>query len=455
MPDHFNYISFGNVDYLTRPDGSIEMSRGRMFEYTPTELEKRLEALDVQSQRYLAALPTFLCSEAYRSDDRIAMIVKFGRVIQIGVDARSVSAIFRTQFDFGEVTFDNLDAAVAIFEADAYELYRTHWAVREGAAHNILQKLHAITQTLPQPAADAEENGREGIAAEPPPRMKRTLGKVRSVEGFLRVLGRTASKEENETFFRGHSDAAFELTPSVLRKNSKGGWKYLPWEDRLCKELLIAHYGEFQGDQSTFDKLVRMQHYGLPTRLLDITTNPLMALYFACAEATDKDGEVILFSMARAKVKYYDSDAISCISNLSQLTYGQKNEIDLHLDLKPFNESPPIRKLLHHIKSEKGYFEARIIAKDLDSIVCVKAKQTNSRIRSQSGAFLLFGLESTLPDTGSEDIDIERITIQNKEHIREELDRLNINAMTAYPSIDQTAERLKKLYSSEGSVTVI
>src|SRR6202012_677814 len=99
-----------------------------------------------------------------------------------------------------------------------------------------------------------------------------------------------------------------------------------------------------------------------------------------------------------------------CLSNLSQLTYKQKNGIDLRLEPRAFNKSPAIRKLLHHIKSEKGYFEGRIVPRDMGSILCVKAKQTNSRIRSQSGAFLLFGHEATLPDAGSDDIGVARIT---------------------------------------------
>lgn len=52
------------------------------------------------------------------------------------------------------------------------------------------------------------------------------------------------------------------------------------------------------------------QHHGLPTRLLDWTRNPLVALYFACRENKNKDGAV------------YFSDGLS--------------SIDLSQDIDPF-----------------------------------------------------------------------------------------------------------------------
>jgi hypothetical protein len=452
MPENFNYISFGDPDYVADADGVIEMNRRRMFEYTPTELEKRLEGLDQASITFMETLPTFLCSEVSRTNDGVSMVVKYGRIEKTAPNRREVATSFTTLVDFGIVAFENIDAARAVFGADSFQLYRTHWAVREGDAREILGRLAQLKPDLALIVAGQIGTALANVPAEPPPRAKFTLGEANSVEQFLKLLYAAPESDAAEIFFRGHHDARFELTPSLLRKDLNGDWQFMPSEDRLCKELLIAHYDEFQGDQYNFDRLVRMQHYGLPTRLLDITSNPLMALYFACEgphELADIDAEVVVFSVASKKIKYYDSDTVSCLANLSNLSYAQKNGIDLNLEGKAFNDSEAVQKLLHHVKSEKGFFEDRIIPDDLGSIICVKAKRTNTRIRSQSGAFLLFGHEAALPDSGIDDIAVARVTVRNKAEILRQLDRININATTVYPSIEQTARHLRIHYRAQ------
>lgn len=451
MVESFNYISFGDWEYLAGGVDAVTMSRGRMFEYTPPDTEKRLENLDPTALAFLETLPTFLCSEIKPTSNAVSMLIKYGRISHTTPGPKDVSARFETLVDFGEVEFDDVKSARSVFGADRFQLYRTHWAVREGSTRQVLHRLTALRPDLANLIAEQETRTADDAEIQPPPRDKNILGVADSVESFLQLLYRSPGKAVTETFFRGHSDARYELTPSLLRKWDNGDWQFMPSEDRLCKELLIAHHDEFQADQYCFDRLVRMQHYGLPTRLLDISGNPLVALFFACScssEQMDIDGEVIIFQVSSDLVKYFDSDTVSCLSNLSNLTYVQKNEIDLGLDKEVFNKTEVAGKLLHHIKSEKGFFEGRIVPDDLGSIICVKAKRTNTRIKSQSGAFLLFGHEAALPDAGQSGIEISRVTVRNKTHILQQLDRININATTVYPSIDQTAVSLRDQHRS-------
>jgi hypothetical protein len=206
----------------------------------------------------------------------------------------------------------------------------------------------------------------------------------------------------------------------------------------------------------TLDRLVRMQHYSLPTRLLDITSNPLIALYFACKSKYGKEvdgkfkgeeeGEVVIFTIERSQLKYFDSDTVSCIANLARLPKREKVEIDFSLEKETFNEQTPVKRLAHFIREEKPFFERKIDPEHLRKVICVKGKKSNDRISSQSGAFLLFGLDAVLDEKGTPEIKVTRISVSNKASILKQLDLLNINESTVFPYIENSAKYVAKKY---------
>ena len=253
-------------------------------------------------------------------------------------------------------------------------------------------------------------------------------------------------------FYRGHSDISYQLEPSLFRKNTQGNYRYRHHESDMITELLTVQPAEFRDDRYMLDKLVRMQHYGLPTRLLDVSTNPLIALYFACSkikrdqDGNEIDGNVIILTAPKSEIKFFDSDTVSCIANLSRLPSRIKSNLNTSLATLEFNATEECGHLLHLIRDEKSYFKNIIDPAHLSKIVLVKGRLSNARISSQSGAFLLFGENVDLPETGLSTLNVRKLVIRNKERLMQQLSRFGINESTVYPGIEKAATEIAKLY---------
>lgn len=213
-------------------------------------------------------------------------------------------------------------------------------------------------------------------------------------------------------YFRGENNDygknAFQ--PSIYRKSHdlESESRYLKNEHRIYREMQRFNNHEFTEDRSAFDKLSRMQHYTAPTRLIDFSEDALTALYFAVeTRKTCDDAIVYVTAIANEKIKYYDSDAVSVISNLAKLPLSDdsdksKQAISISAkeslnnprcdSVKCFNSQKSAEFLLHEIKEEKSYFSHIINPQHIFSAQFVKPKLTNTRIYGQKGAFLLFGL---------------------------------------------------------------
>jgi len=273
--------------------------------------------------------------------------------------------------------------------------------------------------------------------------------------GKLAYFSRTEDSSDETKFllcFRGHNSYEYNLIPSLFKDKNN-----IEVEDKIFEEMILEQPEAFVRDKTTFEKLVRMQHHGLPTRLLDITENPLVALYFACSNypddepSTENDGEVIVFKIPKKHIRYSYDFKVSMLSNICRLKYWHKD----------FNNPKNCQTLLHKAQLEMPWYNSDIDTNIFKWVVPVKPQKSNDRIKNQYGLFFLFAgiTPSEYPCIRSEWILTEKadteiiIAKESKGKIRKQLDSICISHRTLFPpNLDETAELIKKRIYKENNI---
>lgn len=146
------------------------------------------------------------------------------------------------------------------------------------------------------------------------------ITKVGTIKGYIDAIQEFSG---DNIFYRGHSNKEYELKPGIYRGD------IIKNEDKIYRETIAKVPYDFK-DKNTIESLALMQHYGIPTRILDLTTNALVALYFACVDNNKKekekekdegkipDGEVIVFNIPEENTCYFDSDRVTILANIAK-----------------------------------------------------------------------------------------------------------------------------------------
>ncbi len=128
------------------------------------------------------------------------------------------------------------------------------------------------------------------------------MPRIKNIEEYISIIKRFYASEGcagvQKIFYRGQSNCNYKLIPSLTHKlegYTDDCENYIAFEKKIIERTKLE-YPDMFGDNNSIDELALLQHYGLPTRLMDITENPLAALYFACTGNEAYAGEVFVFN---------------------------------------------------------------------------------------------------------------------------------------------------------------
>ena len=293
---------------------------------------------------------------------------------------------------------------------------------------------------------------------------------VREVFDLIRNDSSRFTKGEVSYYFRGENRnfkipnevPRYKTIPGIYREDG-----HLEHESDFFNEALRTYPEEFSRDKSTFEILTRMQHYGYPTRLLDVTSKLMTAVGmvsnkgYDLQDYSDQNGFIHVYRVKTGRIKYGTSDTVTALSNIARLKS----------DHVTFNEEG-LRYLGAECRNERAGFYVKedskvtkLLRRDLRKVFCVKPMVNNIRINFQLGEFFLFGcneqkkcLDATFDECdydnpaaateGIAEIGIIIMTPKAKKNSCEMSDYLDIGEHRLYPDFQHHSQILKERYKN-------
>ncbi len=255
----------------------------------------------------------------------------------------------------------------------------------------------------------------------------------------------------------------WDIRPSIFRNNM------LSVEHYLMSEPLRQVQSEFTNLGAYFEIMEKYQHYGMCTRLLDVTTNPLVALYFACERHGEEDymnsdskeierrcpQGIVYFKEVSMTLKYNDL-TVKVISKLA--SYDLNDDTTINMVVQNLYEDGIVSAdQKERWADEKGALEFVTLCQSVCTVLPI---MNNDRLIRQSGALLLPGKFNFFQRADKvQDIIISKaecnlreefdktflyVSDDNKEAIRRELEHCNISEANLFPELEYQLRYIRK-----------
>ncbi len=261
--------------------------------------------------------------------------------------------------------------------------------------------------------------------------------KPRSLGEFVDAVNRLDRSDSGPLWYRGVSRLSYKLLPSLYRTRSRNDPTLTLSElerhlvNRFRERSIPYQPHPLGSDQ--FETLFQMQHFTVPTRLLDWTENPFFALFFALRHAC--------FRIGQREVRYTRDVAVWA---LDASTWNQAALKHQSYDGGPLDPSH---------EALVGYRTIGRVDDLAPTPVALYGAHTSSRIVAQQGTFVLFGrdtrpMEALAATTKFPDRCLTRLVLTRGviRKLRRALFRHGITEAALFPDLEGLARDLKHRY---------
>ena len=245
---------------------------------------------------------------------------------------------------------------------------------------------------------------------------------INDVADFVKIISDINEKLISEygrkeiLLFRGQSDEKNILLPSIGRTSEEFiGSTFIKEEMNMIEMAKYKLPELFGSSMQPIDLLALLQHHGIPTRLLDISENALVSLYFACNNDiyNDTDGEVLVFQYKKHEVVNFPM--VNAIAE--SYRFVRKDYTSLQYFYNQVKNQPYFANKSYLYDNETGIEidGSEWVKKTCEDIMIIYARSYGLRQRIQRGRYILFP-NSIEKNEAGQDCFIQNITPIPKDH---------------------------------------
>ncbi len=239
--------------------------------------------------------------------------------------------------------------------------------------------------------------------------------------------------EENENYdgqlwWRGQRDYKDKLIPGVYRGDYKKKRETYYEQNIIDRFKLLAkvRHNDVPQDDDQAKWLVLMQHYGLPTRLLDWTESPLIACYFAIENNNKNDGALYLLQPRKINRLSLDDN--------SNLPESESDFISI--------ENIKVKAIINQA------FTSNTDRQPDENIYAIRPPQFDNRMMVQLSTFTVHGTSIAIDNPASKYVKFCKkfnIPANYKIKIRNQLKQLGIREYNIFPDLEHLSDEISKM----------